>query len=542
MATHTKTINPDERSPSLAATPAVMARPPAIFAPLVAAASALVLFHHRVIVRAIETAIHDFGGDWSHTLAVPLIAAWLAHRRMDKSIAIAPAPARLALPPLLAGLVAYQLALYPGRNHAAQGVLFVFNLAVCLWFLAGTAALRRMAVPIVFLLLAVRLPEPLIQPITQSLRQLAVNAGSAILGLGSIRSHVQGQLLVLHSSDGFVPIDVADACSGLRSLLAFVTLAAAFAFLNPRPPLHRAGLIASAVPIAVGLNAIRIAALAVLQLRSPAAVNALPHDAAALVLLPLALVALLLLDRAFSRLVVLGLKTAEPPAEETHAPPPVASLRCHAWIIALLFTLAACLQYALLRGTQVILDKRPVALRGPLQTLPPRLGGFTSQGDDPPLSDAAIESLGTRSYLLRTYRRDDLRAVNLHLAYYTGNPDTLPHIPDRCLVAAGAEPIDTRTIRVNDALDATLLLYHPPTQPDRTAAVIYFFIANGRSVADASRVRAIAFDPTRRTSYHCKVELNLPDTADAAQAATLAGEFLRDALPAIMSLLPGDAR
>ena len=61
-------------------------------------------------------------------------------------------------------------------------------------------------------------------------------------------------------------------------------------------------------------------------------------------------------------------------------------------------------------------------------------------GDDVVLDTAQVEELGTDRYLNRTYARDghpDNGWIALHIAYYTGMIDAVPHIPDRCYEGAG---------------------------------------------------------------------------------------------------------
>ena len=64
-------------------------------------------------------------------------------------------------------------------------------------------------------------------------------------------------------------------------------------------------------------------------------------------------------------------------------------------------------------------------------------------GEDIRFDEAGVEALGTDLYLSRTYRHRDseLPQVQLHLAYYTGQVDAIPHVPDRCMVAGGYIPL-----------------------------------------------------------------------------------------------------
>ena len=83
------------------------------------------------------------------------------------------------------------------------------------------------------------------------------------------------------------------------------------------------------------------------------------------------------------------------------------------------------------------LKKEPVAIRRGLADVPRILGQWEAVGDDQRLSKEFIEELGTDQFLTRSYEHADGRFLQLHLAYYTGMIDAVPHVPDRCLVATG---------------------------------------------------------------------------------------------------------
>ena len=91
----------------------------------------------------------------------------------------------------------------------------------------------------------------------------------------------------------------------------------------------------------------------------------------------------------------------------------------------------------------VFLRKEAVPLRQPLVTIPRVLGPWKAVDEDILLDEISTEQLGTDKYLLRRYARDDSEMeteLSLHVAYYTGMIDAVPHIPDRCFVAGGWNP------------------------------------------------------------------------------------------------------
>ena len=64
----------------------------------------------------------------------------------------------------------------------------------------------------------------------------------------------------------FNSLNVADACSGMRLLQAFVALGVAMAYLEYRPPVHRIILLFSTIPIAIICNIVRVLLTAVIHI------------------------------------------------------------------------------------------------------------------------------------------------------------------------------------------------------------------------------------------------------------------------------------
>jgi exosortase len=93
--------------------------------------------------------------------------------------------------------------------------------------------------------------------------------------------------------NGDTPVAVAEACSGLRMLTAFVVVAAFMAFVLRRPAWQRIALVASSVPIAIVCNLVRLVATAELfVLVSSDIGERFFHDFAGLTMMPLAVLML----------------------------------------------------------------------------------------------------------------------------------------------------------------------------------------------------------------------------------------------------------
>ena len=202
----------------------------------------------------------------------------------------------------------------------------------------------------------------------------------------------------------------------------------------------------------------------------------------------------------------------------------------------------------------IYLRKESVSLREPLDSIPTTLGKWRRQGADMRLGGAMIESLGTNQYLDRQYAYEvdaSKGVLLLHIAYYTGMVDAVPHVPERCWGAAGMsmvkqpaivripldrsawdlvggsvspisheryplasvlDPVTRRESKVSMPLgetDASVTVFQDSQSPDRRVVGGYFFVANARLASTPYIVRSYAFDLSNRYAYYCKVQFSL---------------------------------
>ena len=121
----------------------------------------------------------------------------------------------------------------------------------------------------------------------------------------------QGNIVVLN---GETPLEVAEACSGLRMLIAFVIAAAFIAYMVKRPRWQKAVLLASSIPVAVVCNVIRIFLTALLMLYVGSEVGQkFFHDISGFVMIAVAVSLLFGEIRLMDRLIV---SDAEPPGRQ----------------------------------------------------------------------------------------------------------------------------------------------------------------------------------------------------------------------------------
>lgn len=205
--------------------------------------------------------------DWSHGWLVPLFSAYLVYTRWGDIRRCTVRHTWVGLVLLLAGLALYQYALWGLRI----GYLRPFSMLVCLLgvviFLCGLPIMRYAWVAWLYLFFAVPLPKGVYFALTDPLRRIAASASVVFL---SMMPNLEIERIgsTIHYTYGSVSdaLDVADACSGMRSTITLCALGAAVAFVSDRPWWQRIVLLASCVPIAIFANLIRVITTSLLHI------------------------------------------------------------------------------------------------------------------------------------------------------------------------------------------------------------------------------------------------------------------------------------
>jgi exosortase len=118
----------------------------------------------------------------------------------------------------------------------------------------GWNYLRALFFPIAFLLLMIPIPAILFNQITFPLQLLASKVAAAVLPLLGVPILREGNVINLPA----MTLEVAEACSGIRSLMSLVTLAIIYGYLMEKRIALRVVLALASVPIAVAANSVRI--------------------------------------------------------------------------------------------------------------------------------------------------------------------------------------------------------------------------------------------------------------------------------------------
>lgn len=197
------------------------------------------------------------GGAMSHGWAIPLVSLFFLWRKREALLAC---PRSVYSPGLL--LIVGLLVLHILGLRVQQSRFALFAMIGLLWavplYLGGRKLAALLFFPVAYLLFMV--PWAFLTSITFPLRQLgAVVAASIVNGLGLEVQRIGTSIYSL--SEGGFSIDVADACSGLRSLVAMLAITVAYANYSQPTFWRKAVLSLAAVPLAVIGNIVRIVSI-----------------------------------------------------------------------------------------------------------------------------------------------------------------------------------------------------------------------------------------------------------------------------------------
>lgn len=191
--------------------------------------------------------------DYNHGFIVPLFSAWLVWQDRDRLRRLELAPSGWGVLVLGFGLLLFTVG-FLGAELFLQRTSSIVVVAGLVLLLLGPEFLRALGFPLVFLFFMVPIPAILRNVIAFPLQLFAAQTAAFCMSGVGIPVVREGNVIVLAQTT----LEVADACSGIRSLQALLALAAVYAFLTQKTLWRRAVLFASAIPIAIAANAFRV--------------------------------------------------------------------------------------------------------------------------------------------------------------------------------------------------------------------------------------------------------------------------------------------
>ncbi len=199
-------------------------------------------------------------GDWyddanySHGFLIPLVSGYLIWRKRSRlKELVDPSGDNAGLPIIIFGMIIFILATAAAEYFTLR-LSLVVTLFGLVWYLFGRKVISASWFELLFLLFMIPLPYVVYNSLTFPMQLFATKVTIKILNFIGMTAVRQGNIIHLPGYS----LEVAEACSGLRSLISLLALGAIYARLTQKDFTRQVILFLSTIPIAVGANIFRI--------------------------------------------------------------------------------------------------------------------------------------------------------------------------------------------------------------------------------------------------------------------------------------------
>ena len=247
------------------------------------------LFHNEI-----NNIVHTWYTDnsWSHGFLIPVFSLYFINQHKREILNVPIKPSYLGFVFLIFAIFFYPFNIVQLQYGYLRPLTMIATLGAVVLFLGGWRLIKLTWLPIGFLIFAVPLPQRYYVSMTMPMRHLSAAVAAALLNLvNGVEAVVNGVVIdVIYMGRQLEPsLNVAEACSGMRLLMAFFALGVAMAYLHYRPLWQRLILLISTIPIAIFCNVIRVSATGFIYVFvHPKYTQGVYHDMLGILMLPLA--------------------------------------------------------------------------------------------------------------------------------------------------------------------------------------------------------------------------------------------------------------
>lgn len=208
--------------------------------------------------------------DWGHTLVIPFIAGYFVYLNRQRLAAIQFRTTWVGLVPVVVGTAWYSFCwLGPPtlRHHNLQGAGMTMALFGLVLLFVGFRAMALLWFPLLYMcVFGQQISTKLMNYVTFPLQDITARGSYVLLTLLGVDVERAGNFLTVFDDGVEKPLNIAEACSGMRMLMAFLALGTAMAYTGFKTLWQRVAVVLLGIPIAIFVNVLRVVTLALLAL------------------------------------------------------------------------------------------------------------------------------------------------------------------------------------------------------------------------------------------------------------------------------------
>ncbi len=484
--------------------------------------------------------------DFTYSYFIPLVVAYLI---WEKRIELACEPAYrtwAGLLPALLGIVLYWM----GELGGEFTIMFISLWLLCvgsLWSILGWRKLRVIAFPVILVLAMVPPPNILYSSLTLRLKLISSQIGVQILQWWGLSAYREGNVIDL----GFTRLQVVDACSGLRYFFPLIVLAILLAYFFKGPLWKKLLIVASAIPVSIVTNSMRIASVGILyQFMGPAAAEGFFHDFSGWFIFMISL-GIILLEMAVLKRIVpdrSGISQTDGPVSDI----PAAACSGQGQPTGLLrfvwpqFLIILLLMGATAAGVQGVSNREHIPLNKPFSEFPDTVGGWTARRIT--MEQAYLDELKLNDYLLADFRNSRGDVINCYVAFNDlQSKGKASHSPSSCLPGSGWELKDPDKVSVTDGVGRTITINRAMmVMGNERRLTYYWFNQRGRILTDLYQIKLYnlvdSIGLNRTDGALIRLITPLGENEPPAMADGRLAEFIKQFNPILNRFLPSGGK
>jgi exosortase D (VPLPA-CTERM-specific) len=426
--------------------------------------------------------------EYSYGYMIPVVTAFLVWQRKDQLEKIEFDGAWTGVLLTLLGLFIYLVGELSTLHIVVQYSMVAMVLGVAL-AVTGWRAFRIIAVPLLFLIFMIPLPQFLLTELSQELQLISSRIGVAFIRMFDISVYLEGNVIDL----GTYKLQVVEACSGLRYLFPLMALGFIVAYFFNGSMWKKLLLFLSTIPITVLMNSFRIGAIGVLvEYWGIEMAEGFLHDFEGWVIFMACLAVLVgemwLLAKVGPNKqplhVAFGIDMPDPTpknVDRSHRRIPLPFYPALGFVL-----MAAIAAQVLPERSEIIPERKPFAM------FPMKLDEWRGRTDA--LEQIVLDELKLDDYIYADFTTGE-SAVNLYIAYYASQrKGQSAHSPRTCIPGGGWKINNIETVPVKISSRLNLKVNRVEVQKgDYKQLVYYWFQGRGRQVTNEYLVKWFIF-------------------------------------------------
>jgi len=483
--------------------------------------TAAVLWFYWPVLTKLIAQLAD-SDDYSYGLLLPLVSAYIVYLKLPDIRKSLWSPSFFGLLFIVIGLGLYILGELAADLYMPR-FSFVVVLGGLFFLRGGWRLVRLLLFPLFLLVLMIPLPGLVSKQLTLPLQLISSRLATAFLQLVGIPAFRQGNVIDL----GVRQMQIVEACSGLRYILALFALGVIFCYFYQRRPWKILLLLAALIPTAIVANAFRVMGMGFFPALQ---VEGFWHAFSGWLIFIFCLGILGLLNWVLNKI------QAEPPIEITRpSPPPPARTRP---VIVGSYLLAA-LVVVLIGGPLAMraAEAPPIKLRQTFANFPMELGPW--RGQHVPMDLEMVKATKCDAYLNAEFTNPGSPPISLWIAFYESQKKAggFVHTPKLCLTGGGWSELAMGIVNIGEGQPVNYMIME---QMGSRMVVFYWYLQRGRWLTSEYWNKFyMAWDGlTRRRTDGALIRLITPAEEDLPAAQKRLGEFAKLLVPELLSYIP----